>query len=225
MSTLIAKRLTHIFDQGDQKVTAVDAIDLHIESGSFITITGRSGSGKSTLLYHLAGLLHPTSGSLTYDGIDPYSLSPAERNRFRAEQIGILYPDFRLLPYLTVAENIATPSLAIPLSVSDKLSRTSELIEHFGLEHRCLHLPGALSSGEQQRTALARALFNEPKIIIADEPTGNLDEENSITITNTLKQYAALGNTVIVATHDPIITKLADLSIYLKEGSILPSHT
>lgn len=220
MHSIITDKLTHIFDTGDHTVTAVDQVDLCIEQGELIALTGRSGSGKSTLLYQLAGLLQPSSGNIHFDDINPYSLKQGDRNRFRAQNIGILYPDFRLLPYLNIKDNIATPALALDLSKDDVQKRTDSLIEQFALTARTTHLPAALSSGEQQRTAMARALFASPATIIADEPTGNLDETNSHLIIETLKDYTALGNTVIIATHDPLVMDAASRTITMREGKL-----
>jgi ABC-type lipoprotein export system ATPase subunit len=223
MHPITTKTLTHIFDNGHHKVTAVDQVNLNIEKGEFIALTGRSGSGKSTLLYHLACLLQPTSGTLQYGETDPFTLSHSARNQFRAQNIGILYPDFRLLPYLNIADNIATPALALRLSKKEITTRTNYLIEQFALTSRASHLPSALSSGEQQRTALARALFTSPATIIADEPTGNLDETNSLSIIETLKNYTTQGNTVIIATHDPLIIQAANRTLTMQSGSLTAS--
>ena len=220
MSSIKTKNLTQIFDNGDHKVTAVNDVSLTIDTGSLIALTGRSGSGKSTLLYQLACLLRPTSGSIYYGDTNPYGLSLKDRNKYRAENIGILYPDFRLLPYLSIDDNIATPALALDLSTDEIQSRTESLVERFSLSNRIHHLPGALSSGEQQRTALARALFAQPSTLIADEPTGNLDEENSRSIIDMLKEYTDQGNTVLIATHDPIVIDAADKILTMSGGKL-----
>lgn len=220
MHPITTQNLTHIFDNGHHKVTAVNQVNLHIQQGEFIALTGRSGSGKSTLLYHLACLLQPTSGTVQYGKIDPFTLSHTARNQFRAQNIGILYPDFRLLPYLNISDNIAIPALALNLSKLEITTRTNELIEQFSLTDRATHLPSALSSGEQQRTALARALFASPATIIADEPTGNLDEANSLSIIETLKHYTAQGNTVIIATHDPLVINAATRTLTMQSGAL-----
>lgn len=220
MSPIITENICQVFDNGDHQITAVDSVNLRIEQGELIALTGRSGSGKSTLLYQLACLLHPSSGQLRYGNTHPYALGLRERNRFRAENIGILYPDFRLLPYLNIQENIASPALALSLSSEQIKSRTSALMEQFSLTDRATHQPAALSSGEQQRTALARALFSSPATIIADEPTGNLDETNSLNMIQTLKTYAQSGNTVMIATHDPLIIDQASRVITMNQGKI-----
>ena len=218
--SLTAQNLTQTFDNGHDQVTAVNNVTLSIDDGEFIALRGRSGSGKSTLLYQLACLLHPTHGSVRFGKTDPYTLSHSARNRFRAENIGILYPDFRLLPYLNITDNISTPAPALSLSKQEIHTRAGELIEQFSLTHRSSHLPSALSSGEQQRTALARALFASPSTIIADEPTGNLDETNSLSIIQTLKDYTSQGNTVIIATHDPLAIEAADRTLIMQSGSL-----
>lgn len=223
MQTISIKNLTKTYTSGDNTVTAVDNVSLELPTAKLIALTGRSGSGKSTLLYNLAALLKPTSGTITIDETDPYKFSPPTRNKFRAKNIGILYPDFRLLPYLTIAQNIATPALALNWSSEKIESRTQELIKTFHLTARQNHLPNALSSGEQQRTALARALFTNPTLIIADEPTGNLDEESTQAIIKTLQAQTETGTTVITATHDPLIIQAADLEIQMTNGKIPPN--
>jgi len=218
--SLTTHGITQIFTNESREITAVNKVSLDIAPGEFIALTGRSGSGKSTLLYILAALRPPTSGTVHYGDTDIYALSHSQRNRFRAENIGILYPDFRLLPYLNIAENIATPALALDLSAQEISNRTNELIQQFDLDNRRHHLPSSLSSGEQQRTALARALFASPKTIIADEPTGNLDEANSLAMIETLKAYTAQGNTVIIATHDPLVMQAADQTFTMTQGKL-----
>lgn len=220
MATISATKLTKTYQQGEKTVSAIQNIDLNIKVGEMLVLTGRSGSGKSTLLYMLAGLLTPTSGDLTVANQQPYQLSNKQRNHFRGQNIGILYPDFRLLPYLNIADNIATPSMVLDWDKDRISERVETLMDQFDISSRATHLPEALSSGEQQRAALARALFAEPDLIIADEPTGNLDEDNSRAITATLKSYAKSGKTVIIATHDPIAIELADRVINLDKGII-----
>ncbi len=220
--SLICQNITQIFTTDSRQITAVNDVNLEIQSGEFIALTGRSGSGKSTLLYILAALRPPTSGTVHYGETNIYALTHPQRNQFRAENIGILYPDFRLLPYLNIAENIATPALALKLSPQEVATRTDKLIQEFDLEDRRFHLPSTLSSGEQQRTALARALFASPQTIIADEPTGNLDKTNSLAIIQTLKDYTAQGNTVLIATHDPLVMQAADRTFIMDQGNLTP---
>jgi putative ABC transport system ATP-binding protein len=220
MATISASKLTKSYKQGEKTVQAIHNIDLEINAGEMLVLTGRSGSGKSTLLYMLAGLLTPTSGDLTVANQQPYQLSSKERNHFRGQNIGILYPDFRLLPYLNIEDNVATPSMVLDWDQQKITECVESLMDEFDITSRANHLPEALSSGEQQRAALARALFAVPDLIIADEPTGNLDEDNSRAITTTLKNYANSGKTVIIATHDPIAIELADRVINLDKGII-----
>jgi putative ABC transport system ATP-binding protein len=219
--SLSTRHLTQTFPNDPTPITAVDNVNLNARPNELIALTGRSGSGKSTLLYILAALRPPTSGTVHFGETDIYSLSHSERNRFRAQNIGILYPDFRLLPYLNIAENIATPALALNLSPQEIAERSDTLIRQFDLNDRRSHLPDALSSGEQQRTALARALFASPQTIIADEPTGNLDESNSRSIIQTLKDYTAQGNTVMIATHDPLVIDAADRTFSMNQGKLI----
>lgn len=221
MANTSTSNLTKTFQQGEQTIHAIHELDLEMSAGELVVLTGRSGSGKSTLLYMLAGLLTPSSGSITFAEQQPYDLSKQQRNEFRAQNIGILYPDFRLLPYLTVTENISTPAIVLDWDAAKIIARTQHLMVQFDIVDRATHRPEALSSGEQQRTALARALFAEPNLIIADEPTGNLDEDNSRAIITALKDYAKAGKTVIIATHDPIAIDCADRVIHLDKGRIV----
>jgi putative ABC transport system ATP-binding protein len=221
MSAISVSNLTKKFHSAGHEVVALDAFSHVFSSGEMHVISGRSGSGKSTLLNSIAGLLTPDSGEILYADTSLYQLNARQRNAFRASEVGILYPDFRLLPYLDIRENIATPSLELDWNKAQVEARTKDLIEQFGLQERANHLPAQLSSGEQQRTALARALLASPAIIIADEPTGNLDEENSLLIIDTLKSYAEQGNTVIIASHDPIAIGAAHHTLNLEKGILI----
>ncbi|MFC4990808.1 ABC transporter ATP-binding protein [Rubritalea tangerina] len=218
---LSIQSITKQYPSTSNPVLALNDVSFSAEPGEMLVITGRSGSGKSTLLNILAGLLTPSSGDYSLDGTAPFSLSKSARNAWRASHLGILYPDFRLLPYLNVAENIITPSLELQLPNTEIKHRCAELMQDFDITSRHDHLPAALSSGEQQRTALARALFAHPKLIVADEPTGNLDETNSNHIIETLKNYANAGNYVILATHDPIAIDHADRTLHLDNGKLI----
>ncbi len=208
-----------IYRSRDGQLAAVDGVSFTACRGEFIALQGPSGSGKSTLLFILAALLEPDDGSVEVGGIHPYRLGPAARARFRAEKIGMVFQDFRLLPYLDVRRNVLTPTLAAGRS-SATPERADELIERLGLAPRSRHLPKQLSAGEQQRTALARALLAKPALLLADEPTGNLDSENAGHVLKQMRLFAEDGGTVLVATHDPATAAAADRSIHLRDGRL-----
>jgi len=167
------KNVTKIYDGPEGKLAAIDRVSLSVHPGEFLAVYGPSGCGKTTLLLTAGGLLRPSDGQMSLDGQDPYVLSPEMRSRLRARTIGFVFQQFHLIPYLTVRQNILAPSLALPTKGADQ--RAQELVSRFGLDDRADHVPARLSTGERQRTALARALLNQPKVIMADEPTGNLE--------------------------------------------------
>lgn len=199
-------------------VKALDKINLQVEKGAFVVIRGPSGSGKTTLLLTIGGMLRPTSGRVTIDGNDLYELNERKRAKFRAENIGFVFQMFHLLTYLNTRENIL-----LPASVRKRrLGKTEvmELIERLKLKERASHKPPELSVGERQRTAIARALLNQPKLILADEPTGNLDPENAADAMEYLSEFHCNGGTVVVVTHGEVANQYADRIIYLKDGRI-----
>ncbi len=217
--TLKADGITKIYSSGSGRIRVVDQIDLELSHGDFVTISGPSGCGKSTLLSVLGALHEPDSGNLLYDGVSPYNLSPKDRAQFRSKYIGFVFQDFNLVPYLTVRENILCPGIIQP--GKDWGSRSAELIESLGLSDRSSHYPDQLSSGEKQRTALARALLVEPAIIFADEPTGNLDQENGKRVLDHLTSYANDGATVMMATHDRDAFGSGNKHLKMDRGRIL----
>ena len=210
-------KVTKTYAAKDGPVNALANVTLQIDAGQFIAVRGASGCGKSTLLLAAGGLLRPTSGTVTVAGQNVYELTSEKRAAFRAAQIGFVFQQFHLIPYLTVLDNILTASLAAP---SDNAkTRCEELIERFNLSHRKNHTPGKLSTGEKQRTALARALLNEPRVLLADEPTGNLDPENADIVLESLKSFANQGGAVLLVTHDGRASDVADETKYLDAGS------
>lgn len=202
-------------------VTALDDISLEIESGKFIALQGPSGSGKSTLLSTLSGLVKPTSGSVKIDGTSLYEISPAQRSILRAEHIGMIFQNFHLLPYLNVLENITLPSVAKNLPLDHYAGEAKTLIEQLDLGHRINHHPAKLSAGECQRVAFARAIISQPKLLLADEPTGNLDNKNTTILLGLLRDYANKGNTVIMVTHADTDAQQADQIINITNGKLL----
>jgi len=204
----------------DKTVKAITDISFSAERGELLCVQGPSGAGKSTLLLMCGGLLSPTTGTIRVNGVDLYALSPAERTAFRAAHMGFIFQQFHLVPYLTVLQNVLVPS--VPRPRPDARERAEELVDRFGLGHRMNHLPSELSVGEKQRTALARALFNEPALLLADEPTGNLDPENGAFVLTTLKEYAEQEEkTVLLVTHDPAGAEYARRVIRLENGRIV----
>jgi len=217
--TLKAKGITKSYPSDSGNISVLEEIDLELSNGDFATISGPSGCGKSTLLMVLGTLQEPDSGNLAYGDVSPYMLSPSDRAMFRSKNIGFVFQDFNLVPYLDVKENILCPGI---INHSDDLEfRSKELLEMLGLTERANHHPDQLSSGERQRTALARALLLRPSIIFADEPTGNLDQSNGRIVLESLARYANEGAAVMMATHDRDALSLGNKQIIFNEGSSL----
>ncbi len=189
------------FGDGDAKVTAVRKIDLSIEQGSFISIMGESGSGKSTLLAMLGGLLSPTRGQIVIEGIDLYSLSRTKLADFRREFMGFIFQSFQLVPYLNVLENVQLPLAVTHHSEEDQKTLALSALDKVGLKEKAHRLPNQISGGEQERVAIARAVVNEPPILFADEPTGNLDSRNSSEVMKLLTKLNSEGQTIVMVTH------------------------
>jgi len=189
-----------------------------VKKGDFIALTGKSGSGKSTLLYALGGFLRPTSGTYLFENKRVYRVGEIGLGKFRKKNIGYLFQDFRLLPFLTIEQNITFPIYFTGESISRK--RTQDLLNLLGLEHRRKAYPAEISGGEAQRTALARALLLEPKLLLLDEPTGNLDSETEQEIMDQLTKLKKRGLTIICVTHSPVITRNADYIWNISDGNI-----
>ena len=199
------------------KVKALDQVSLEICPGEWVAVMGASGSGKTTLLNMIAALDQPTSGLLLVDGIDLLALTEEDRARFRREKVGLIFQQFHLVPYLTALENVMLAQYFH--SMADEAEARSALVQ-VGLEERARHLPSELSGGEQQRVCIARALINQPKILLADEPTGNLDAENEEAITEIFRALHRAGHTLLVVTHDPQIGREADRIVELEHGRL-----
>jgi putative ABC transport system ATP-binding protein len=223
MSLIIAKNLRQTYMSGGRPLTVLDEVDLSIEPESFIAIVGPSGSGKTTLLGLLAGLDVPTAGSVMLDGKDITSLSDDERASFRARNVGFVFQTFQLIPTLTAEENVMVPlELANVVSSAEAESRARELLTSVGLGDRMHHYPAQLSGGEQQRVALARAFANKPKVLFADEPTGNLDLETGHRIIELIVELnAAMKTTLVLVTHDLELAGLAHRVIRLAGGHVV----
>ncbi len=211
------------YQRGSTPVEALRGIDLEIADGEFLSIEGPSGSGKSTLLQLLGALDTPTTGTLRFDGHELTAASDSTLTRIRSEEIGFVFQQFNLIPTLTAAENVAVAMIPQHRSKPERRQRAQELLERVGLGARVEHLPSRLSGGEQQRVAIARALANEPRVVIADEPTGNLDSESAEGILDLLAEVRAGERpvTVVVATHDPDVAGRAGRRIRLRDGSVV----
>ncbi len=219
--TIVAEGLSKHFQDGDEIVYAVDNVSFSCAPQQFVTIVGPSGCGKSTLLYLLGSLEQPTEGRLFVDGVEVTELSSGELNKFRRSRVGFVFQSFHLVPNLSALENVMLPMDVAGVPRAEQVARARGLLGQVGIDaDRQHHRPGKLSGGQQQRVAIARALANNPAVILADEPTGNLDTRNSKRIVELLRELAKEGRTVIVVTHDLGIARQADLQIELEDGQI-----
>ncbi len=220
MEILRVEHLTKKYGKGENEVIAVNDVSFSIQKGEFIAIVGSSGSGKSTLLHLLGGVDRPTSGKVFIEGKDIYELSDDNLAIFRRRQVGLIYQFYNLIPILNVEENIALPCDLDGKKVEQE--RINELLRTLGLEKRKKHLPNQLSGGQQQRVSIGRALINQPAIVLADEPTGNLDSKSSDEIVELLKlSNQKYHQTIVMITHDLEIAKLADRMIKIEDGKIV----
>jgi putative ABC transport system ATP-binding protein len=204
-------------------VVALDGVTIQVAEGELAAVRGASGSGKSTLLCVAGGLLAPQSGRVSIGGNDVYRMGVRERAKYRAVNIGFVFQQFHLIPYLTALENILVPSIAVGDETAPE--RAADMLDRFNLIGRAGHYPSQLSTGERQRIALARALLNRPRLVLADEPTGNLDENNGETVLRHLRDFADQGGAVVLATHDPRATSLSDSMLCLEKGVVRNENT
>lgn len=219
MKILEVTNLSKTYGTGETQVKALDNVSLSVESGEFVAIIGPSGSGKSTLLHILGGVDVPTSGSVVINGVDISNLDETALAIFRRRQIGLIYQFYNLIPILTVKENLTLPLLLDGRKPDERV--VDDLIKTLGLTERVNHLPNQLSGGQQQRVSIGRALINNPALMLADEPTGNLDSENSREIVSLLRKFNKENNqTVIIITHDERIAMSADRVISIEDGKI-----
>jgi len=212
--------LCKAYQLGEAEVEVLKAITLNVARGEFVAICGPSGSGKTTLLNLVSGIDKPTSGRILVLGQDLAVQDEDFLAEFRCSNVGFVFQSYNLVSTLTVAENVAFPMEWVRSPAAEIERRVADLLETVGLQHRANHFPAQLSGGEQQRVAFARALANDPELILADEPTGNLDTKNGQKITQVLQMLKANGKTVIVATHDPALMQLADRTVCLEEGRL-----
>ena len=220
MTILETKDLRKFYGSGDTQVKALDGVDLSVENGEFVAIVGTSGSGKSTLLHMLGGLDRPTSGAVLVDGKDIFSLKDEELTIFRRRKIGFVFQSYNLVPVLSVYENIVLP-IQLDGGKVDQ-SYVNQVIEALGLEQKLQNLPSQLSGGQQQRVAIARALATKPAILLADEPTGNLDSRTSQDVLSLMKTTGQkFAQTMVMITHNEEIAQLADRIVRIEDGRIV----
>ena len=220
MEILKVEHLSKIYGQGENEVRALDDVSFSVEKGQFVAIIGPSGSGKSTLLHILGGVDRPTSGKVWLEGQDVFAQNEEQLAIFRRRQVGLIYQFYNLIPVLDVTENITLPVLLDGRKVNGE--RLEKLLETLNLTDRAHHLPNQLSGGQQQRVSIGRALMNAPAVVLADEPTGNLDSKNSQEIVELLKKSnREYGQTLIVITHDESIALQADRILAIEDGRIV----
>lgn len=210
--------LYKIYKMGNQEVRALDGVDLDLPEGSFNVLMGPSGSGKSTLLYLVGGLDWPTSGHILVDGERIDQMDENQLAQYRRVKLGFIFQSFNLITSITAEANVAFPLRFSGIKKAKRIKRARELLTHMGLGERMGHKPTELSGGQQQRVAVSRALVNNPNLILADEPTGNLDTQSGIIIMNLLKELREEGKTILVATHDPRMLQYATNAIFLIDG-------
>ncbi len=221
MNLIAVEKLQKVYQGGDEPVFAVHDLSLQVEMGEFTAVIGPSGSGKSTLLSIIGGLTAPSEGKVWVDGIDIYQLSSEQRADFRREYLGFVFQAFHLVPYLNVLENVQIPLAIIPITSREKRERALEMLDRVGLLNKSKRLPSELSGGEQERVAIARALVNRPPIILADEPTGNLDSTTSRDIMNLFCQLNREGQTIIMVTHNTDNLNYVNRCITLRDGKVV----
>ncbi|MCB2191657.1 MAG: ABC transporter ATP-binding protein [Deltaproteobacteria bacterium] len=221
MSLLIARDLEKTYGKGSSMVRALDSVSLEIDTGEFAAVMGPSGSGKSTLLAVLGALNTPEGGSYLVDGIEVFSLGPDQRADFRREYLGFVFQSFNLVPYLSLAENVMLPLAIKRLPKKQKLDMAYQALDRVGLGGKEKRLPSQVSGGEQERAAVARALVNQPPILLADEPTGNLDQANTGRMMELLQRLGSEGMTIVMVTHSATCAGYADRVINMADGKLL----
>jgi len=214
------ENVTKTYKHRGRLVTALNKATIHIPKGDFVSIVGPSGSGKSTLLLMQGGMLSPSEGKILLEGQSVYDMSSDQRAQMRRQKVGFVFQTFNLVPYLTALQNVQIPLFLAGMQSAEQETRAAALLERVGLGDRFDHKPSELSVGQQQRVALARMLANDPAVILADEPTGNLDPETSQQIIGFLEEFNAEGRTIVMVTHDPRAAKRAKRILRLREGCV-----
>ncbi|MHB8123583.1 MAG: ABC transporter ATP-binding protein [Desulfuromonadaceae bacterium] len=220
MALIEIKNVKKLYASGDDVVEALRGVNISIEAGEFITIMGQSGSGKSTLLSLLGGMNHPSSGEVEMAGVDIYQLPSEKLADFRAQNLGFVFQSFHLIQYLTAIENVMLPLAIVKMSTKAKTASARQALERVGLGGKLDRLPNQLSGGEQERVAIARAIVNNPHILLADEPTGNLDSKTSEEVMALFRELNNSGQTVVMVTHNPENGAYSDRTINLKDGMV-----
>jgi len=220
LSVFHLQEVTKVYTRRGHQVVALRAPSLEIGTGDYAAIVGPSGSGKTTLLSVLGGMLSPSTGKMTVDGVSLYELSVAKRAMFRRERMGFVFQTFNLIPYLTAVENVQIPLYLNGITKAEQRNRAVALLERVGLKDRLHHKPSELSTGQQQRVALARTLANNPAIILADEPTGNLDPDSRRMVLDFFDELHAEGRTIVMVTHDSVAAERATSWLQLSDGLI-----
>jgi len=222
MVPLLVENVSKTYRQGDRAVVALNGVSLSVEQGRFLAVMGASGSGKSTLLHLMAGLTHPDSGRILIEGNNIAAMNDRELTLFRRRHIGLVFQAFNLIPTLSARENVALPLLLDGQKAAAMNGKVDELLETLGLFHRREHRPDVMSGGEQQRVAIGRALVSNPAVILADEPTGNLDSANSRSVCELLRDLSNVHNrTIVMVTHEPSVAVFAHDVAVMKDGQII----
>ena len=220
MNLITIENIVKTYGEGDSAVNALDGIDLTIDSGEFVAIMGESGAGKSTLLSVLGAMNTPTSGRYMVDEINVYELHTEQQADFRREYLGFVFQSFHLVPYLTVKENVMLPLTGMKIPKSEKETMAMETLEWVGLTPKALRLPNEISGGESERVAVARAIVNNPPVLLADEPTGNLDSRNTSDIMALLGRLHASGTTIVMVTHSAACSAHAQRTVFVTDGRL-----
>jgi putative ABC transport system ATP-binding protein len=221
MKLIDVKNLTKTFQDGEKETKVLKGIDFTVDEGDFIAIMGRSGAGKSTFMYQISLLDEPTSGEIVVFGKDTHTMSNEEKTIFRLNELGYVFQDYALLPDLTALENVAVPLMMQGKSKVEAYKISTKSLERVGLGHRLDNLPSQMSGGEQQRTSIARALAHKPRVLFADEPTANLDNESSKAVMKLFEEVHRDGQTIIMVTHEEEYAKLAKRIVKLDDGRIV----
>ncbi|MDG2477005.1 MAG: ABC transporter ATP-binding protein [Phycisphaerales bacterium] len=222
MALIECRNLTRTYRRGSEEITPLQDLNLDIESGGFVALMGPSGSGKTTLLNLLAGIDRPTSGTLSIGGDPVHTLSRSSLARWRATHVGYIFQLYNLIPVLTAYENVELPLLLSTMTRAQRHDRVSEALESVGIADRYAHYPRQLSGGQEQRVAIARAIVTKPTILLADEPTGDLDRESATAVMDLLARLnAEQGRTIVMVTHDPRTTQWSDTVLHLEKGQLI----
>ncbi len=221
---LVLQNVSKVYGRGHRAITALDGIDLHVARGEFVGIVGPSGSGKTSLLLTMGGLLTPSSGKVLIDGASLYDVGGPARTALRLKYCGFMFQTFHLIPYLTAVENVMLPLITTGMSARSQRDMAVECLRRVGLEERLQQRANKLSVGEMQRVALARALVNRPALILADEPTANLDEETAGLVIDFLKTFRNEGVAIVLVTHDAELGKMTERVIPLRRGKVVDAR-